>query len=114
MLTPLDRELIRIEEIYQSITEDPKWNKKIVKLTLSLMKFVDTHDPHNKCVTSDYGLNLLGDASIVRHSSDRLPRNSDNFSDQESTSLMAYRNKSTSQKAARIRRSKVLSDHQVY
>ena len=45
-LTPLDRELIRCEQIYQQITEDPKWNKKIIKLAMALMQFVEEEDPH--------------------------------------------------------------------
>ena len=45
-MTALDRELIRVEEVYQKITEDPKWNKKLIKLALALMKFVEENDPH--------------------------------------------------------------------
>ena len=65
-MTALDRELIRVEEVYQKITEDPKWNKKLVKLTMALMKFVEENDPHKKLFDDSYGLNFINDSTVTR------------------------------------------------
>ena len=39
--------------MYQRVVEDPKWNKKVIKLGLALMKFVDDNDPHKACFGDD-------------------------------------------------------------
>ncbi len=97
-MTAFDRELIRVEEVYQKITEDPKWNRKVVGLTKALMKFVESNDPHHKCFGESYGLNYLNNSeSYVRSSSDRVRVGSaSEYLDAESSSLMAYREKSKS------------------
>ena len=43
----LDRELIRSEDTYTQIRDDPKWNAKTIKLAFQFMKLHEEYAPLN-------------------------------------------------------------------